>query len=126
VLLDSAVAAAQGLPYMANDSATKAYIHNLGEALHMEFQNVGVNMTVLAPVLVDTPVLAKLGLDADTLPMKPMSIEQCVSEALDALKANRATTISRALMAQMMEGMRDAVVQKLSSRAVTDQIHEGS
>ncbi len=126
MLLVSAVAAAQGLPYMANDSATKAYVHNLGEALHVEFQQVGVNMTVLVPVLVETPVLAKLGLDGDALPMKPISIEECVAEALDALGANRTTTISRALMAQMMEGMGDMVVKTLSSRASTDQIHEGS
>ncbi len=126
VLLVSAVAAAQGLPYMANDSATKAYVHNLGEALHVEFEKVGVHVTVLVPVLVETPVLAKLGLDNDALPMKPISIEQCVSEALDALSANRATTISRALMAEMMEGMTDAVVKRLTLSASTDQIHEGS
>jgi short-subunit dehydrogenase len=126
VLLVSAVAAAQGLPYMANDSATKAYVHSLGEALHVEFQQVGVNLTVLVPVLVETPVLAKLGLDAAALPMKPKSIEQCVAEALDALGANRATTISRALMAQMMEGMSDTVIKTLHARTSTDEIHEGS
>jgi short-subunit dehydrogenase len=125
VLLVSAVAAVQGLPYMANDSATKAYVHNLGEALHVEFEQAGVNMTVLVPVLVETPVLAKLGLEADALPMKPISIEQCVAEALDALNANRATTISRALMAQMMEGMSDTLIKKLQSRASIDPIHAG-
>jgi short-subunit dehydrogenase len=36
IVLVSAAAAADGLPYMANDSATKAYPLNLGEALHVE------------------------------------------------------------------------------------------
>ena len=38
IVLVSAVAAAGGLPYMANDSATKAYVLNLGEALHVELR----------------------------------------------------------------------------------------
>ncbi len=48
-MLVSAVAAAGGLPYMANDSATKAYPLNLGEALHVELRPAGVHVTVLAP-----------------------------------------------------------------------------
>jgi short-subunit dehydrogenase len=49
IVLVSAVAAAGGLPYMANDSATKAYPLNLGEALHVELRPAGVHVTVLAP-----------------------------------------------------------------------------
>jgi hypothetical protein len=52
-----------GLPYMANESATKAYPLNLGEALHVELRQAGVNVTVLLPVLVNTPVVARIGLD---------------------------------------------------------------
>lgn len=55
---------------MANDGGTKAYVLSLGEALHVEFQKVGVNVTVLLPSAVDTPVLAKLGLAADAMPIK--------------------------------------------------------
>ena len=117
MLLVSALGAAQGLPYMANDGATKAYVLSLGEALHVEFQKVGVNVTVLVPSPVETPVLAKLGLDATALPIKPMSVEQCVAEGLAALSANRAIHITgrlfrilvavlpRALMVKMMAGM---------------------
>lgn len=93
VLLVSAMGASQGLPYLANDGGTKAYVLSLGEALHVEFQKVGVNVTVLLPSAVDTPVLAKLGLAADAMPIKPMSVEQCVAEGLAALNANRATHI---------------------------------
>jgi hypothetical protein len=38
--------------------------------------------TVVPPPLTDTPVLAKLGFDPRTMPMKPMSVEQCVSEGV--------------------------------------------
>lgn len=93
VVLVSALGAAQGLPYMANDGATKAYVLSLGEALHIEFQKLGVNVTVLLPGGVDTPVISKLGLDAKTMPMKPISVERCVSESLVALKANHAVHI---------------------------------
>jgi hypothetical protein len=34
-------------------------------------------------------VLAKFGFDPRTMPMKPMSVEQCVSEGLNALRENR-------------------------------------
>ena len=94
VLLVSAMGAAQGIPYMANDSGTKAFVLSLGEALHVEFQKLGLNVTVLLPSPTDTPVLAEFGFDADTMPVKPMSVEQCVDEGLAALNANRATHIT--------------------------------
>lgn len=93
VLLVSALGAQEGLPYMAGDGAAKAFVLSLGEALHVEFQKMGVRVTVLLPGGVETPVLAKLGLDAGSLPMKPLSVERCVSEGLAALNANRAICI---------------------------------
>jgi hypothetical protein len=45
------------------------------------------------PPLKNTPVLAKLGFDPRTMPMKPMSVEQCVSEGLNALRVNRSRII---------------------------------
>jgi short-subunit dehydrogenase len=94
VLLVSAMGATQGIPYMANDSGTKAYVLSLGEALHIEFQKLGLHVTVLLPSPTDTPVLAEFGVDVDTMPMKPMSVKQCVDEGLAALNANRATHIT--------------------------------
>ena len=93
IVLVSALGAAQGLPYMANDGATKAYVLSLGEALHIELGKLGVNVTVVLPGGVDTPVVTKLGLDPGTMPIKPISVEQCVSESLVALNANHATLI---------------------------------
>jgi uncharacterized protein len=63
IVLVSAVAAAGGLPCMANDSATKACVLNLGEALNVELRQAGVHVTVLVPVLVNTPVVAPIGID---------------------------------------------------------------
>ena len=45
------------------------------------------------PALTNTPVLAKLGFDPRTMPMKPMSVEQCVSEGLHALLKNRSRIV---------------------------------
>jgi short-subunit dehydrogenase len=94
MLLVSAMGAAQGIPYMASDSGTKAFVLSLGEALHVEFEKLGLHVTVLLPSPTDTPVLAEFGLDVGTMPIKPMSVEQCVDEGLAALGANRATHIT--------------------------------
>jgi short-subunit dehydrogenase len=94
VLLVSAMGAAHGIPYMANDSGTKAYVLSLGEALHVEFEKLGLHVSVLLPSPTDTPVLAEFGFDVDTMPLKPMSVEKCVDEGLAALGANRATHIT--------------------------------
>lgn len=89
VLLVSAMGAAEGIPYMAVDAASKALVLSLGRALHHEFKKFAVNVTVLLPTAVETPVLAKLGFDAVKLPAKPFSVERCVDEGLAALAANR-------------------------------------
>jgi hypothetical protein len=121
IVLVSAVAAAGGLPYMANDSATKAYSLNLGEALHAELAPAGVNVTVHVPVLVNTPVVARIGLDRIGLPADPISPEQAVDEALTALQANQATTITRAEMTTAFDGMKAAVVQMIKARLAASQ-----
>ena len=43
--------------------------------------------------VIERPVLAKLGFDPRTMPMKPMSVEQCVSEGLNALRQNRSRIV---------------------------------
>jgi short-subunit dehydrogenase len=89
VLLLSALGAAEGFPFSANAAATKAYVISLGKSLHAEFEEVGVNITVLLPSLVDTPLVPELGFTKDNLPTKPMPVEQCVAEGLRALSQNR-------------------------------------
>jgi hypothetical protein len=93
LMLAGAMGAEAGVPRMANDGAAKAYVHSLGEALHYEFKPRGVYVTVLAAGFTDTAVLEKFGLEPKTMPMKPMSVEQCVSEALGGLRKNRSKVI---------------------------------
>ncbi|HLJ80000.1 MAG TPA: SDR family NAD(P)-dependent oxidoreductase, partial [Ktedonobacterales bacterium] len=91
VLLVSSTVGTHGAPFMADYAAAKAYVLMLGEALHVEFQKRGVRVTVLMPGPTATEGVAASGID---LPMKFMSVEQCVAEGLSALKANRATHIA--------------------------------
>ena len=86
LILVGAMGAENGVPCMANDGAAKAYVHSLGEALHYEFKPLGVYVTVLAAGFTNTAVLEKFGFDPKTMPMKPMSVEQCVSEGLNGLR----------------------------------------
>src|SRR5258706_12476086 len=78
---------------MANDGAAKAYVHSLGEALHYEFKPLGFYVIVIAAGFTNTAVPEKFGLDPKTMPMKPMSVEQCVSEGLSGLRENRSKVI---------------------------------
>ncbi|HKD75989.1 MAG TPA: SDR family NAD(P)-dependent oxidoreductase [Ktedonobacterales bacterium] len=91
MLLVSSTVATHGAPFMADYAAAKAYLLVLGEALHLEFQQRGLHMTVLLPGPTATEGVAASGLD---MPMKPMSVEQCVAEGIKALSANRATYIA--------------------------------
>ncbi len=94
ILFVSALGALQGLPYMAQDSATKVYTINLAEALHTEWAKSGVHVSTLIPGATDTPIVEKFGLTEDMMPIKPMPVEQCVAEGLRALKKNKVTHIS--------------------------------
>src|SRR3984893_27832 len=92
-ILVGALGAENGIPCMANDGGAKAYVHSLGEALHYEFKPLGVHVTVLAAGVTNTAVLEKFALDPKTMPMKPMSVEQCVSEGLSGLVKNRSRIV---------------------------------
>jgi short-subunit dehydrogenase len=89
----SAMGAEKGIPYMANDSGGKAYVQCLAQALHVELKPVGIHVTVVSPGPTETQALALLGLTPETMPMKPMKVEQCVWEALRGLAANRSLVI---------------------------------
>jgi short-subunit dehydrogenase len=96
LILVGALGASRGVPFMANAAATKAYVHSLGEALHIELGKHGVTVTVLMPGPTNTEALAKLGVENP--PMRPLAVEQCVTETLRALAANRAHIVPGRLM----------------------------
>src|SRR6202011_4928107 len=93
LILVGAMGAENGIPCLANDGGAKAYVHSLGEALRYEFKPLGVYVTVLAAGFTDTAVIEKFGLDPKTMPLKPMSVEQCVSEGLSGLRKNRSRVV---------------------------------
>jgi uncharacterized protein len=116
ILLVGAMGASHGVPYMANSGAAKAYVAALGQALHFELKDQGVHVTVLTPGFIDTPVLSKLLADPGALPMKPMSAEKCVTEGLEALRANRAIYIPGRLNRIMNRLVPPSVAQKMEAK----------
>lgn len=113
IVLVSAMGASQGLPYMANDAATKAYLVSLGQALNIEFQKLGVNISVLLPGPTETPFLDKIDLSAADMPMKPMPVEQCVAEGLAALNANRAAHLTGRLNRLLIAIIPPSITRKM-------------
>jgi uncharacterized protein len=121
LMLAGAMGAEAGVPRMANDGAAKAYVHSLGEALHYEFKPLGVYVTVLAAGFTNTAVLDKFGLDPKTMPMKPMSVEQCVSEGLSGLRKNR----SKVIPGRLNRIMNALVPPSLARKIEADLIDKG-
>jgi uncharacterized protein len=91
VLLVSAMGADEGIPFSAKEAATKALVSTLGRGLHVEFERLGLGLTVLVVSPTDTPIIDKMGFARSAMPLKPMPAERCVREALAALGANRAS-----------------------------------
>ena len=121
IILAGAMGAENGVPCMANDGAAKAYVHSLGEALHYEFKRLGVYVTVLAAGFTNTAVLEKFGLDPKTMPMKPMSVDQCVSEGLSGLRKNR----SRVVPGRLNRIMNALVPASLARKLEADLLGKG-
>jgi short-subunit dehydrogenase len=121
LMLVGAMGAEAGVPLMANDGGAKAYVHSLGEALHYEFKPKGVYVTVLAAGFTETAVLGKFGFDPKTMPLKPMSVEQCVSEGLSGLVKNR----SRVIPGRLNRLMNALVPAFLARRIEADLLGKG-
>ena len=121
IILVGALGAENGIPCLANDGGAKAYVHSLGEALHYEFKPLGVYVTVLAAGVTNTAVIYKFGLDPKSMPMKPMSVEQCVSEGLSGLRKNR----SRVVPGRLNRIMNALVPASLSRKLLADLLGKG-
>jgi len=116
ILLVSSTVAAHGAPFMADYAASKAYLLMLGLALHTEFQQRGLHLTVLQPGPTATEGVAASGLD---LPMKPMSVQQCVSEGLAALNANRAAHVAGRMNRLMTALIPNSAMRKMMGTMMT-------
>jgi uncharacterized protein len=97
LILGGALGAIDGIPFMATDAAAKALVQSLGESLHIELGRRSIRVMTLVVPPTNTAIIAKFGLDPATMPMKPMSAQQCVSEALRAFRKGRSASIPGAL-----------------------------
>jgi short-subunit dehydrogenase len=113
LLLTGAMGSSNGVPYMANEAGTKGYVLSLGKSLHAELKEAGVNVTVLITSPTETPILAKLGFNKENTPMKPISVEQCVREALRALTLNQITILPGRIYRVMNALIPGAVARKM-------------
>jgi len=93
ILLVSSLFAYQGIPYVANYAASKAYVLTLGEALSVELKSKGVDVTVLCPGLTKTPMTDTMPVDFRKLPMLSMSPERAAKIGLNAL-GRKATVVA--------------------------------
>jgi uncharacterized protein len=85
ILFVSSLMGFQGVPYMANYSATKGYLLNFGEALHHECRDQGVDILVLAPGATETPGKYLHPVDYSKLPITWMSAGEVVDAALKSI-----------------------------------------
>ena len=93
MVLVSALGARHGLPNMAHESAAKAYVLNLGEALHHELGPAGVAVTVMLPGNVDTPIIDRFGVDRTRLPIRPLPVTTAIRQTVHALHAGHPTVV---------------------------------
>src|SRR5262249_41253559 len=82
-------------------SASKAYVLNLGEALHYELAPAGVEVMVMLPGNVDTPIIERFGLDRSDLPIRPQPAPVAVRETVAAFLTGRPTHIPGRMMPLM-------------------------
>jgi uncharacterized protein len=76
-----------------------------------------VNVTVLKPGPTATPVLEKFGIANP--PMKPTSVEQCVSEALHALNANQSSIVPGRLLRIMQAIVPASAIRSMTMKVLT-------
>lgn len=93
ILLTGAMGSTEGVPYMASMAGSKALLLGLGKSLNQEFRESGIHITVLITTPTDTAIVPLLGFTKETMPIKPITVEQCVKESLQALRANRVSVM---------------------------------
>jgi short-subunit dehydrogenase len=92
IVLVSSLFGYQGIPLVANYSATKAYILSLGEALNVELKPKGIDVTVLSPGLTKTAMSQNMAINFNKMPITSHSPEYVAQVALSAL-GRKATVV---------------------------------
>ena len=117
IVMVGAMGASLGVPYIANIAASKAYVESLGEALHIELKEHNVNVFTLLPGPTNTDLIVEeFGMDIDSMPMKPMAVDQCVAEGLKGLQANQSSRIPGRLNRVLRKLMHTGVARKFMTK----------
>ena len=116
IVIVSALGAQHGIPNMAHDAAAKGYALNLGVALHYELAPAGIDVTVMLPGNVDTPVIDALGVDRASLPIRPQPAERAVRETLAALAKHQPVLIPGRMMRLMTQLLPRTVSIRMNGR----------
>ena len=93
ILFGGAMGAFHGIPFAATDAGSKALVQSLGKSLHLELKRKNIRVMTLVVPPTNTAIITKFGLDPADMPMKPMSVQQCVSEALGHFKQGRSLSL---------------------------------
>lgn len=96
ILFLSSLFAYQGIPYVANYAASKAYILTLGEALNVELSPYGVDVAVLSPGLTATEMSANMKVDFKKMPIFSMHPSRVARTGLRTL--GKKTTVVPGLL----------------------------
>ena len=89
ILFMSSIVAFQGVPYIANYAATKAYDLVLAESLAAELGQWNIDVGVVAPGFAETELSS--GFNFDGLPMKLMPAAKIAREGIEGLGRSRLT-----------------------------------
>lgn len=92
ILFLSSLFGYQGVPRVANYSASKAYILSLGEALNVELKPLGIDVTVLSPGLTKTAMPENMDVDFNKMPITQHQPEVVAKVGLNAL-GKKATVV---------------------------------
>lgn len=123
IVLVSALGAIHGLPNMAHESGAKAYVLNLGEALHYELAPSGVDVMVLLPGNVDTPIIDAYGVDRSAMPIRPQPADSAVRETVAAFLKGRPMHIPGRAMRMMTRLMPRSRSVRLNGRMLGQAAH---
>jgi len=122
LILGGAMGAAHGLPFAAVDAGSKALVESLGQSLHIELKPQRIQIMTLVVPPTDTAIITKFGLAPADMPVKPMSVAQCVFEALRHFKQGRSISLpgafNRFMSGIMPTGAMRVILGKMLERTI--------
>ena len=87
ILFMSSLVAFQGVPYVANYAATKAYVLTLAESLAAELQPHHIDVLSVNPGFAKTEFSSEFNFDG--MPLKPLSAKKVAAAGINALSKKR-------------------------------------